>query len=41
VTVSRPSSPLQRWEGDRIAAERFVYDSASAWTVVEKPGQPI
>jgi hypothetical protein len=26
---------LQRWEGDRIAEERFVYDSASAWTVVE------
>jgi SnoaL-like domain len=26
---------LQRWDGDRIAEERFVYDSASAWTVVE------
>jgi hypothetical protein len=26
---------LQRWAGDRIAEERFVYDSASAWTVVE------
>src|SRR5271154_2680474 len=26
---------LQRWEGDRIAEERFVYDSASAWKVVE------
>jgi hypothetical protein len=25
---------LQRWEGDRIAEERFVYDTASAWTVV-------
>ena len=25
---------LQRWDGDRIAEERFVYDSASAWTVV-------
>jgi hypothetical protein len=25
---------LQRWQGDRIAEERFVYDSASAWTVV-------
>jgi ketosteroid isomerase-like protein len=25
---------LQRWRGDRIAEERFVYDSASAWTVV-------
>jgi len=28
---------LQRWEGDRIAEERFVYDSASAWTVVIAP----
>ncbi len=26
---------LQRWRGDRISQERFVYDSASAWTVVE------
>jgi ketosteroid isomerase-like protein len=25
---------LQRWQGDRITEERFVYDSASAWTVV-------
>ena len=25
---------LQRWRGDRIAEERFVYDSATAWTVV-------
>jgi ketosteroid isomerase-like protein len=29
---------LQRWRGDRIAQERFVYDSASAWTVVEVKG---
>jgi hypothetical protein len=28
---------LQRWVDDRIAEERFVYDSASAWTVVETP----
>jgi hypothetical protein len=28
---------LQRWEGDRIAEEKFVYDSASAWTVVDIP----
>ena len=28
---------LQRWSGDRIAEERFIYDSASAWTIVE-PG---
>jgi len=26
---------LQRWEGDRIAVERFFYDSASAWTAVD------
>jgi len=26
---------LQRWAGDRIAEERFVYDTASAWAVVE------
>jgi SnoaL-like domain len=25
---------LQRWEGERIAEERFVYDTASAWTVI-------
>lgn len=29
---------LQRWRGDRIAQERFVYDSASAWTVVQTKG---
>jgi SnoaL-like domain len=28
---------LQRWDGDRIAEERFVYDSALAWTVVDAP----
>jgi ketosteroid isomerase-like protein len=28
---------LQRWRGDRIVEERFVYDSASAWTVVDTP----
>jgi hypothetical protein len=28
---------LQRWHGERIAEERFVYDTASAWTIVE-PG---
>jgi len=26
---------LQRWAGDRIAEERFVYDSASAWTAID------
>jgi len=25
---------LQRWSGDRIAEERFVYDTASAWRTV-------
>jgi hypothetical protein len=28
---------LQRWDGDRIAEERFVYDSASAWSTVDTP----
>lgn len=27
---------LQHWVGDRIAEERFVYDSASAWSIVEQ-----
>ncbi|HEX3912753.1 MAG TPA: nuclear transport factor 2 family protein [Steroidobacteraceae bacterium] len=27
---------LQRWAADRIAQERFVYDSASAWSIVEQ-----
>jgi hypothetical protein len=26
---------LQRWVGDRIAEERFVYDTGAAWQVVE------
>lgn len=30
---------LQRWVGDRIEEERFVYDTASAWTVVETPSE--
>jgi len=25
---------LQRWSGDRVAEERFVYDTASAWQTV-------
>jgi hypothetical protein len=28
---------LQRWDGDRIAEERFVYDAATAWTVIDGP----
>jgi ketosteroid isomerase-like protein len=27
---------FQRWVGDRIAEERFVYDTGSAWQVVEE-----
>jgi hypothetical protein len=30
---------LQHWEGDRISTERFVYDTASAWTIVELQGE--
>jgi hypothetical protein len=26
--------------GDRIAEERFVYDTASAWTIVDSGGNP-
>ncbi|MEM8562797.1 MAG: nuclear transport factor 2 family protein [Pseudomonadota bacterium] len=26
---------LQKWRGNRIASERFVYDTASAWRVVD------
>jgi ketosteroid isomerase-like protein len=26
---------LQHWRGDRIERERFVYDTATAWQVVE------
>jgi ketosteroid isomerase-like protein len=25
---------IQRWEGDRIAEERFFYDTATAWQIV-------
>ncbi|QPC92701.1 nuclear transport factor 2 family protein [Mesorhizobium sp. INR15] len=28
---------LQRWRGERIAEERFVYDTATAWRVVGPP----
>jgi hypothetical protein len=37
VTRRLDELALQRWEGDRIAEERFFYDTASAWTVVEAP----
>ncbi|HEV7338513.1 MAG TPA: nuclear transport factor 2 family protein [Bosea sp. (in: a-proteobacteria)] len=28
---------IQRWEGDRIAEERFFYDTATSWREVEAP----
>lgn len=28
---------IQRWEGNRIAEERFFYDTASSWREVEAP----
>jgi ketosteroid isomerase-like protein len=35
VTRRLDELALQRWLGDRIAEERFFYDTASAWTVVQ------
>ena len=32
---------LQRWRGDRIAEERFVYDTASAWRLVGPDGKVV
>ena len=29
---------LQHWTGDRIARERFIYDTATAWAVVGGDG---
>jgi hypothetical protein len=29
---------LQTWRGDRVQEERFVYDTATAWQVVEGTG---
>ena len=34
VTRRLDELALQRWDGDRIAEERFVYDTASAWKTV-------
>ncbi len=34
VTRRLDELALQRWNGDRIAEERFVYDTASAWQTV-------
>ena len=36
VTRRLSELALQTWRGDRIAEERFVYDTASAWQVVEE-----
>jgi ketosteroid isomerase-like protein len=35
VTRRLEELAIQRWRGDRIAEERFFYDTASAWQVVE------
>lgn len=37
VTRRLEELAFQRWRGDRIAEERFFYDTATAWQVVE-PG---
>jgi hypothetical protein len=34
VTRRLQELALQRWRGDRIAEERFFYDTASAWKTV-------
>ena len=39
VTRRLDELALQRWQGDRIIEERFVYDTATAWQVVERPGE--
>lgn len=36
VTRRLEELSLQRWRGDRIAEERFFYDSAFAWRPVER-----
>lgn len=35
VTRRLEELALQRWQGDRIIEERFFYDTASAWAVVQ------
>jgi ketosteroid isomerase-like protein len=41
VTRRLEELAFQRWQGDRIAEERFFYDTASAWQVVDGgPGRP-
>jgi len=38
VTRRLEELALQRWRSDRIAEERFFYDTASAWRIVASPG---
>ncbi len=35
VTRRLEEAALQRWQGERIAEERFFYDTATAWQAVE------
>jgi ketosteroid isomerase-like protein len=35
VTRRLEELSLQQWRGDRIQAERFFYDTATAWKIVE------
>jgi ketosteroid isomerase-like protein len=35
VTRRLEELSLQQWRGDRIQAERFFYDTASTWEIVE------
>ena len=39
VTRRLEELALQHWRGDRIERERFFYDTATGWQVVDKPGQ--
>lgn len=38
VTRRLEELAIQLWRGDRIAEERFFYDTGSAWQVVESVG---
>jgi len=39
VTRRLEELALQRWRGDRIESERFFYDAAAAWRVVESSAE--
>lgn len=41
VTRRLEELALQHWRGDRVERERFVYDSATAWRVVEAPAKSV